>query len=90
MKMDIIKRNTMDYVTLPNLKHEMEYNAELEKKYYYTREELRSFLETIQDDDMAYPRFGCSPSQGARKRDYMPCIGRTWTSNISKSPLKRH
>lgn len=55
MKMDIIKRNPMDYVTLPKLKHEMEYNAELEeKKHYYTREELRSFLETIQEDDMAY------------------------------------
>lgn len=54
MKMDIIKRNPMDYVTLPNLKHEMEYNAELEeKKYYHTREELRSFLETIKEDDMA-------------------------------------
>ncbi|WJV31685.1 hypothetical protein QTG56_04735 [Rossellomorea sp. AcN35-11] len=54
MKMDIIKRNPMDYVTLPKFKDEMEYNAEVEeKKYYYTGEELRCFLEAIQDDDMA-------------------------------------
>jgi integrase len=68
MKMDIIKRNPMDYVTLPKLKHEMEYNAELEeKKYYYTREELRSFLESIQDDDMAYTMFRLLAFTGARK-----------------------
>lgn len=53
MKMDIIKRNPMDYVKLPKLKHEMEYNAELEGKKYYTREELRTFLDSIQEDDMA-------------------------------------
>lgn len=68
MKMDIIKRNPMDYVTLPKLKHEMEYNAELEeKKYYYTREELRSFLEAIKEDDMAYTMFRLLAFTGARK-----------------------
>jgi integrase len=68
MKMDIIKRNPMDYVTLPKLKHEMEFNVELEeKKYYYSREELRSFLETIQDDDMAYTMFRLLAFTGARK-----------------------
>ncbi|CAM3933261.1 site-specific integrase [Mesobacillus zeae] len=68
MKMDIIKRNPMDYVTLPKLKHEMEYNAELEeKKYYYTREELRSFLKAIQDDTMAYTMFRLLAFTGARK-----------------------
>lgn len=68
MKMDIIKRNPMDYVTLPKLKHEMEYNAELEeKKHYYTREELRSFLEMIQEDDMAYTMFRLLAFTGARK-----------------------
>jgi len=68
MKMDIIKRNPMDYVTLPKLKHEMEYNAELEeKKYYYTREELRSFLESIKEDNMVYTMFRLLAFTGARK-----------------------
>lgn len=68
MKMDIIKRNPMDYITLPKLKHEIEYSEELEeKKYYYSREELRSFLETIQDDDMAYTMFRLLAFTGARK-----------------------
>ncbi|MBH9968150.1 site-specific integrase [[Bacillus] enclensis] len=68
MKMDIIKRNPMDYVTLPKFKDEMEYNAEVEeKKYYYTREELRSFLEAVQDDDMAYTMFRLLAFTGARK-----------------------
>lgn len=68
MKMDIIKRNPMDYVTLPKLKHEMEYDAELEeKKHYYTREELRGFLEAIQKDDMAYTMFRLLAFTGARK-----------------------
>ncbi|ELK46810.1 site-specific integrase [Halobacillus sp. BAB-2008] len=68
MKMDIIKRNPMEYVTLPKLKHEMEYNEELEeKKYYYTREELKSFLEAIQWDDMAYTMFRLLAFTGARK-----------------------
>jgi integrase len=68
MKMDIIKRNPMDYVTLPKLKYEIEYNAELEeKKYYYTREELKSFLEVLQDDYMAYTMFRLLAFTGARK-----------------------
>lgn len=68
MKMDIIKRNPMEYVTLPKLKHEMEYDAELEeKKHYYSREELRSFLETIQEDVMAYTMFRLLAFTGARK-----------------------
>ncbi|BAC12109.1 integrase [Oceanobacillus iheyensis HTE831] len=68
MKMDMIKRNPMDYVTLPKLKHEMEYVAELEeKKHYYTREELRTFLEAIQKDDMAYTMLRLLSFTGARK-----------------------
>lgn len=43
----------------------MEYNAELEeKKYYYTRDELRRFLETIQHNDMAHRLLSIT---GARK-----------------------
>ncbi|KZZ85531.1 site-specific integrase [Bacillus sp. SJS] len=68
MKMDIIKRNPMDYVTLPKLKHVLEYDSELEeRKYYYTREELRSFLEAIKDDDMCYAMFRVLAFTGARK-----------------------
>ncbi|MCA1012828.1 site-specific integrase [Halobacillus halophilus] len=68
MKMDIIKSNPMEYVTLPKLKHEMEYNAELEeKKHYYTREELKSFLKSIQDDYMVYTMFRLLAFTGARK-----------------------
>ncbi|MBM7840868.1 integrase [Alkalihalobacillus xiaoxiensis] len=68
MKMDIIKRNPMDYVTLPKRKHDIDYNVELEeKKYYYTREELRIFLESIKNDDMAYTMFRLLAFTGARK-----------------------
>ncbi|WP_318247547.1 tyrosine-type recombinase/integrase [Cytobacillus kochii] len=86
MKMDIIKRNPMDYVTLPKLKHEMEYNAEIEKKkYYYTREELRSFLEAIQEDNMALLCFGFSPIQERGRGNCTHFIGLTWTSTIRRS-----
>lgn len=90
MKMDIIKRNPMDYVTLPKLKHEMEYNAELEeKKYYYTREELRSFLESIQDDDMAYTMFRLLAFTGARKGELYALHWSDVDLNLKSLSLKK-
>ncbi|MCP3033146.1 site-specific integrase [Halobacillus sp. A1] len=90
MKMEIIKRNPMDYVTLPKLKHEMEYNTELEeKKYYYTREELRSFLESIQEDDMAYTMFRLLAFTGARKGELCALHWSDVDFNHKKISLKK-
>lgn len=90
MKMDMIKRNPMDYVTLPKFKDEMEYNAEVEeKKYYYTGEELRSFLEKIQDDDMAYTLFRLLAFTGVRKGELYALHWSDVTFTRSKSVYKR-
>lgn len=65
---NILKVNPMDYVTLPKQKNEITFDLEEEENQkFYSKDELRTFMDTIKDDVMVFTMFRLLAFTGARK-----------------------
>lgn len=68
VKKDIIKVNPMEYVTLPKRKDEINFDLEEENlSKFYTKQELKRFLDAIKNNSMVYAMFRLLSYTGARK-----------------------
>ena len=50
LKLDIIQQNPMDYVTIPKKQSEMIYNQIDEKQNFFSKEDLKFFLKTVENE----------------------------------------
>lgn len=74
---NILKVNPIDNVTLPKQKNEITFDLEEEENQkFYSKDELRTFMDTIKDDVMVWfiPCFACWLSKGLEKGKFTLCI----------------
>lgn len=65
---DILKVNPMEYVVTPKQKDKFTFDMEEEENQkFYTKDELKAFLDTVKDDAMVYTMFRLLSFTGARK-----------------------
>lgn len=68
VRANILKTNPMEYVTLPKSKNKITFDLEKnESQKYYSKDELKEFLEVVSKDKMAFTMFRLLAYTGARK-----------------------
>lgn len=73
LKLNIIQQNPMDYVTIPKRQNEMIYNQQDEKQNFFSKEELKLFLKTVEKemDYKTFTIFRLLAFTGARKGEIL-------------------
>lgn len=73
LKLDIIQQNPMEHVTLPKKHTDMIFNQSDEVQNFYTKEELKLFLKTIEKDvnEKTFTIFRLLAFTGARKGEIL-------------------